>query len=141
MKNISKVLFFGLFVLKSILGFSQTDSINSTPKELITIVESWPEFPGGEEARINYLKSNVQLPKNWNPDSIAGKVYIQFIVEVNGNIANPKILRGLDPVLDSIAIKAIRNMPKWIPAKQKGKPVACIFNLPINFGTDKKKKK
>jgi periplasmic protein TonB len=141
MKNITKIVFIGLFVLKSILGFSQTDSINLTPKELITIVESWPEFPGGEEARINYLKSNVQLPKNWNPDSIAGKVYIQFIVEVNGNITNPKILRGLDPVLDSIALQAVTNMPKWIPAKQKGKPVACIFNLPIKFGTDAKKKK
>ena len=105
------------------------------------IVESWPEFPGGEEARINYLKSNVQLPKNWNPDSIAGKVYIQFIVETNGNITNPKILRGLDPVLDSIALKAVRNMPKWIPAKQKGKPVACIFNLPNKIGTDSKKLK
>jgi periplasmic protein TonB len=141
MKNISKIGFFGLFILKSILGFSQTDSIESSPNELITIVESWPEFPGGEEARINYLKSNIQLPKNWNPDSITGKVYVQFKVEANGNIANPKILRGLDPVLDSIALNAVRNMPNWIPAKQKGKPVACLFNLPIKFGTDIKKKK
>jgi TonB family protein len=139
MKSLIKIGL-GLIFLNSLSVFGQTESVDKPPKELIMAVESMPEYPGGDHARVQYLKTNVQLPKGWKPDSIVGKVYITFLVDVNGNIKNPKILRSLNPILDSIALNAVSKMPKWIPAKQKGKPVACQYNLPIKFGPDNKKK-
>ena len=127
-----------LFALTSIIAHGQTDSAKSTSIEKFTL-EDGPEFPGGQKARINYLQSNIKLPKNWNPDSITGKVYIQFMVEANGSILNPKVFRGLDPVLDSLALNTIRNMPNWTPAKKNGS--AETYILPIKFGTDTKKEK
>lgn len=106
-----------------------------------TFVEEMPQFPGGDDARIAFLKENIKLPNNWPPDSISGKVFVSFLVDEEGNIKFPCMLRGLNPILDSIAIATIRKMPKWIPAKQRGVPVRIQFNLPIKFGPDYKKKK
>ena len=106
-----------------------------------TFVEEQPQFPGGDEARIAFLKENIKPPDNWPPDSITGKVFVTFLVDLEGNIKYPCILRGLNPILDSIAIATVRKMPKWIPAKQRGAPVKVLFNLPINFGQHQKEKK
>jgi hypothetical protein len=93
-----------------------------------------PQFPGGDYARIAFLKENIKLPDNWPPDSITGKVFLTFLVDEKGNIKYPCIMRGLNPILDSIAIATIRKMPKWIPAKQRGVPVRVQFDLAIKFG-------
>jgi hypothetical protein len=103
--------------------------------------EEMPQFPGGEDARIIFFKENVKFPPDWPADSIKGKVFTTFIVDEYGNIKFPHILRGINPILDSIAISVIKRMPKWSPAKVRGVSVCSTFNLPIIFGTDPKTKK
>jgi protein TonB len=100
-----------------------------------------PEFPGGEAARVNFMKENIKFPANWPSDSIKGKVFTTFIIDENGNIKCPRILRGINSTLDSIAIAVIKKMPKWSPAKARGVSVSSAFNLPIIFGTKSKTKK
>ena len=137
-------LFCCFIIIFPIFAKAQCDSLKpykGDGKEAgYTVVEENPQFPGGEEARNAFLRANIKLPDNWPTDSIIGKVFITFLVDVEGNIKYPCILKGLNPVLDSIAIGTIRKMPKWIPAKQRGVPVQIIFNLPIKFGTDRKRK-
>jgi hypothetical protein len=144
MKLLIKLLFFCIIIFP---GFAkaQCDSLHhyvgdQKPIEG-TFVDEMPQFPGGDYARIAFLKENIKLPDNWPPDSITGKVFITFLVDIDGNIKYPCILRGLNSILDSIAIAAIRKMPKWIPARQRGVPVRMQFNLPINFGQYHKEKK
>jgi len=146
MKLLAKLFFFFIVVFPS-FAMAQCDSLQyytddaeGDVDDIVFAVEEMPEFPGGDEARVSFFKENIKLPNNWPPDSITGKVFIGFLVDVDGNIKYPCILRGLDPILDSIAIAAIKKMPKWIPAKQKGGPVRMQFNLPIKFGTDRKRK-
>jgi outer membrane biosynthesis protein TonB len=128
------------FVSSAIFG--QNNSSNSGIVEMgFTVVEEQPSFPGGVDSLQKYLTLKTKLPNNWRFDSINGKVFIEFLVESNGSISNPKILRGLNPILDSIAIGAIKVMPKWVPAKQRGEPVNCEFRLPILFGDQSKMKK
>ena len=97
------------------------------------VVESMPSFPGGEEAMMTYLEKKVRYPKEAAENGIEGIVYIEFVVEENGDIVKSKILRGLSEEIDNEALRVIRNMPKWIPGENDGKPVPASFVLPIKF--------
>ena len=133
-----------VYILLSISfgGFSQGKIKKSNPeKEYLTVIEEQPLFPGGDEELFKYLSSKAILPANMKADSAYGKVIITFIVDKDGNIKLPKILRGINPVLDSIAVEIIKNMPQWQPGKEKGVPVDCQNYAPIMFGNAKKTKK
>jgi len=138
---------FSIFILLCLSCFTQSimgqnDSLSQmSDEEWIEPLEIGPEFPGGNSARIKYFNDNAILPKNWNPDSITGKVFIVFLVDTNGAIRDPKILRGLNPILDSIALSAVKKMPNWTPGKVRDKNVQYMYNLPVEFGTTKKKNK
>ena len=101
--------------------------------EIFTVVEDAPSFPGGDEARIRYLQNNIKYPQMARESGIQGTVYVTFVVEPNGSVTNVKILRGIGGGCDEEAIRVIQNMPKWIPGKQRGKPVRVQFNMPIKL--------
>ncbi len=92
-----------------------------------------PKFPGGEKARIEYLLNNIKYPDEAKKKGVQGTVYITFVVEADGSITNPKVLRGFDKLCDEEAYRVIKAMPKWEPGSQKGKLVRVQFNLPIKF--------
>lgn len=100
---------------------------------IFTVVESEPEFPGGMEALYKYLAQNIKYPQLARENGITGKVYVQFVVEKDGSIANPKILRDIGGGCGAEAIRVVKAMPKWSPGKQRGKAVRVQFNLPVNF--------
>lgn len=117
------------------LLFSQTDTTDRAHDEIIFggICEVMPSFPRGDEARMKFIASNIKYTKRALDDSVSGVVYINFIVDEIGSIKSPKILRGIHPDLDSIAIDLIKRMPHWIPAENRGENIACPFNMPIRF--------
>ena len=92
-----------------------------------------PGFPGGDEARINYLKNSIEYPQMARESGIQGRVFVTFVVEKDGNITDVRILRGIGGGCDEEAVRVIKNMPKWVPGKQRGKPVRVQFNMPILF--------
>lgn len=101
--------------------------------EIFTVVEDQPNFPGGDEARILYLKDNIKYPQMARESGIQGTVYVTFVVERNGSVTDVKVLRGIGGGCDEEAIRVIENMPKWNAGKQRGKPVRVQFNMPIKF--------
>lgn len=100
---------------------------------IFTVVESEPEFPGGMEALYKYLGQNIKYPQLARENGITGKVYVTFVVEKDGSIANPRILRDIGGGCGAEAIRVVKAMPKWSPGKQRGKAVRVQFNLPVNF--------
>jgi TonB family protein len=98
-----------------------------------SVVEETPEYPGGDEARMEYFKNNVKYPEEARKQGIEGTVYITFVVEPDGSITNEQVLRGIGGGLDEIALEVVKNMPKWKPGKVKGEPVPVQFNMPIKF--------
>ena len=102
-------------------------------EEIFTVVENDPEFPGGMEALYEYLGKNIQYPTIAKENNITGKVYITFVVEKDGSIANPRILRDIGGGCGQEAIRVVKAMPKWKPGKQRGKAVRVQFNLPVSF--------
>jgi len=97
------------------------------------VVEKQPEYKGGYDAMINFLKKNMKYPETAKKSRIQGTVYIQFIVEKTGKISRVKILRGISKECDEEAIRVVNSMPKWIPGRQSGKAVPVMFQIPVKF--------
>ena len=114
---------------------SNTPSILEEPpvKEIFTVVEEQPGFVGGEESRIAYLQQNIKYPEEAKELGIQGKVFVTFVVEIDGSITDVKVLRGIGGGCDEEAIRVVSSMPKWVPGKQRGTAVRVQFNLPIKF--------
>ena len=101
--------------------------------QIFTVVENDPEFPGGMEALYKYLRDNIKYPQLARDNNITGKVYVTFVVERDGSIANPRILKDIGGGCGQEAIRVVKSMPKWTPGKQRGKAVRVQFNLPVSF--------
>lgn len=94
------------------------------------VVEQAPTFNGDLKA---FLAQNVKYPKKAMENGVQGRVLVSFIVETNGSISNVKVVRSVDPELDTEALRVVKKMPKWTPGMQKGKAVRVRFTLPISF--------
>lgn len=97
------------------------------------VVEQMPEYPGGMKAFFNYIKRKARTSELAEKTKKEGAVMIQFVVEKDGSITSPSIVRGLDARLDTAALDAIMVMPDWIPAKDHGIPVRCKYSVPVPF--------
>lgn len=95
------------------------------------IIEDMPGFPGGNAG--GYIKAHTYYPASALKEGKTGKVYVQFTIEKDGSIQNPRIARGIHPALDSVALEVISQLPKFQPAKSRGEPVAVNFTLPVTF--------
>ena len=96
-------------------------------------VETFPTYPGGDAARLSYLRDNLDYPEMAHNLNIQGTVYVQFVVEKNGEITNVSIARGIGSGCDEAAVNAVKNMPPWNPGLQRGIPVRTRFIMPIRF--------
>ena len=100
------------------------------------------EFPGGDRALLDFLKSNLVYPKAAQDSSIQGRVIVRFTVEKDGSITDVEVARSVYPALDEEAVRVVSMMPKWQPAMRKGDPIRSKFSLPIYFRlADEEKKK
>ena len=98
------------------------------------VVETMPEFPGGQQALFKYLSENVKYPVIAQENGIQGRVICQFVVNKDGSIVEVEVVRsGGDPSLDKEAVRVIKSMPKWKPGQQRGKPVRVKYTVPVNF--------
>ena len=101
---------------------------------VFVVVESMPEFPGGQQALFKYLSENVKYPVIAQENGIQGKVICQFTVNKDGSIVDIQVVRSAgDKSLDKEAVRVIQSMPKWKPGKQRGKPVRVKYTVPVNF--------
>ena len=101
--------------------------------EVYGSVERMPEFPGGMQAFQKYLKNFLIYPVQALKKKIEGVVVVQFVVETNGAITEPRIARHLEESMDSVALKLVKDMPKWTPASDFGTRVRCKYSLPVAF--------
>ena len=97
------------------------------------VCEEMPEFPGGMRECMNFLGKNVKYPETAQKNGVQGRVIVQFVVNRDGSIAEPKVVRGVDPELDAEALRVISIMPKWKPGKQKGEAVRVKYTIPVMF--------
>lgn len=110
---------------------------NST--RIYSVVEEMPEYPGGMKAFVNYLKRKLVYPPQAKKENLEGVVAVQLVVEKDGRITSPTVVRSLRADMDSAALTAIRNMPNWIPAREHGMRVRCKYSVPVQFKIERPK--
>ncbi|HYI78465.1 MAG TPA: energy transducer TonB [Chryseolinea sp.] len=100
---------------------------------IFTIVEQQAEFDGGFEAMAKFLAKNMKYPAQARRMGIEGSVFVSFVIDREGNISDPQVIKGISADCDKEAIRVVKMMPPWRPGKQNGKAVKCRFVLPIKF--------
>lgn len=103
--------------------------------EILEVVEVSAEFPGGRTALLDYLAKNMKMPQTAIDLGIYGKVYLRFVVAANGQLSDVFVQKGIDdcPDCDTEALRLVKEMPNWIPAKNDGKAVKSWNTLPVTF--------
>lgn len=105
-------------------------------QHIFMVVEQMPAFPGGQGALMKYLAEHIKYPELAKESGIQGRVFINFVVEPDGRIDHVKVLRGIGGGCDEEAVRVVKSMPRWVPGKQRGKPVRVSFNLPVKFALE-----
>ena len=111
----------------------------SVDDEVFVVVEEQAEFPGGLDSMYAYIQKNLVYPEKAKAEGIEGRVFVQFVIEKDGSISNILVKRAIGGGCEEAAVEIIKNMPKWKPGKQRGKPVRFQFTLPIKFELPKDK--
>lgn len=128
-----------LLLVKKVTLIPKVVNVRTIPEtldseeQIFFIVEEMPEFPGGELELRKFIANNIDYPAAAQENGIQGRVYVTFVVDKNGEVANAKIARGVDPALDKEALRVVNSLPKWIPGKQRGQTVNVSYTVPINF--------
>ena len=104
-----------------------------TVTELADKVDVLPTYVGGQEALVRWLQANLRYPGICLEHGVMGTVVVSFVVEVDGTLRDIGIQERVDPTLDKEALRLVRIMPKWNPAKLNGKSVAKKIALKIPF--------
>ena len=96
-------------------------------------VEVMPSYPGDMTECYMFLARHMHYPEEAAEKGIAGRVLIRFVVEKDGRLTNFEVIETPDPLLSDEALRVLKQMPQWIPAKNKGKDVRCRYSMPIQF--------
>lgn len=114
----------------TIINSDASTTSNYTP---IRWAEEMPKFQG---VINDYLSNHIHYPEIAKSSNIQGKVVIEFIISEDGSVSNLRLVKGIGGGCDEEAMAVVRNMPKWTPGKQNGKPVKIYMLLPITFKLD-----
>ena len=98
-----------------------------------------PKYPGGMAELMKWLQKEVKYPTAAAKDKIEGRVLVQFVVNEHGKVVNPKVIKGVHPLLDAEALRAVSEMKNWEQGVKDGVAVRVRYTLPVRFaigGTD-----
>ena len=116
-------------------------------------VEEMPKFPGGDQALMEFIENNLHCPKKMLRIGANGRVIVSFVVEKDGSITEPKVVKTtlkkksgkpyentrIIKQCEEEALRIVKMMPRWIPGKQCGVPVSVKYCAPVLFNQPKPK--
>ena len=135
-----KKLIIILFALTSVVNISAQQKKlfyllpSEKPKAGEVKIDQLPEFPGGQQALSTYFVRNLRYPVIAQESGIQGTAVCEFVVETDGTLTDIKISKSTgDKSLDKEALRLVKSMPKWNPAKSNGQPVRVKTSIPVKF--------
>jgi protein TonB len=102
-------------------------------EEIFTIVEQLPSYDGGDIAFVKFVQKNLVYPEKARRMGLEGRVFIQFIVEKDGSLTDFSILKGMMGGCNEEALRVMKNSPRWLAGKQRGRSVRVQMVIPITF--------
>ncbi len=115
-------------IIQPAIGADSTEN-----SKIFGAMEEMSSFPGGSAACMKYIADNLRYPYTQGDSSIQGRVILGFTVNEDGSLSDIKVMKSISPSLDEEAIRVVKSMPNWIPAKQNGKAVKTKYTLPVNI--------
>ena len=132
---------FGLFLvlLVCLPSFAQQKPVEKVDSDGVYLMpDQMPEFPGGMQAMMKFLTTNIKYPVEAQKKGVSGRVIVQFVIMEDGTLDQAKVIRGVDPLLDEEALRVVKSMPKWKPGMDRGEAVKVRFTAPIMFNLSRK---
>ncbi len=120
-------------VIEEVVQTVEEDVEEEDTDEIFIIVEESPQPIGGMAAFYQYVNDNIQYPRQAQTMRIEGRVFVQFVVDKDGNLTDIEVIRGIGGGCDEEAVRVLENAPRWQPGKQRGRPVRVKMVLPITF--------
>lgn len=99
----------------------------------IDFAEIMPKFPGGDNALLAFLNRNTKYPDREKEMDIEGQVIVKFVVNEDGRVSSPVIIRSDSPGFSKEAIRVVGELPRFEPGMQQGKAVKVNFSLPFKW--------
>ena len=117
------------------IGIEPYDPPVPNKQHIYQFAEKMPEYKGGMDAMFAFIKKNLNYPDYEKRNEIQGNVYVRFVVEKDGTLTRPEILRSVDGAknFDSEVLRVIQEMPKWIPGENNGEKVPVYMTIPFQF--------
>ena len=106
--------------------FDFTIAMDTT--EVLSMAEVMPEIEGG----LKKIYENIEYPREARMNNVEGRVFVKFIVDENGNVQNPEVLKDIGAGCGEAAIEGIKKV-KFKPGMQNGQPVSVYYTLPVTF--------
>jgi len=123
-----------LLLFENVTEYQPIETSETTQKpEPFSFVEEMPSFPGGEEALLSFMSTNIIYPEIAKRAGVEGKVFIGFIVEPNGSITEIQLIKGIGAGCDEEAIRVLKLAGDWNPGRQNGKSVRVRMTIPFSF--------
>ena len=113
----------------------------SDEDDIFDVVRNMPEFPGGMPGLMEFIRQNIRYPQAARQSRLEGRVIVQVVIDKDGSVIQPRILRSINPVLSADAafceeaLRIVSIMPKWKPGSQHGVNVKVRFTFPIGFAS------
>jgi TonB family protein len=111
----------------------KTSEYKQGEDQAYTYVDQMPEYPGGTDALLKFIDSNIKYPAEAKQKGVEGKVFVQFIVSKTGDIVGIKVIKGIESGCDDEAVRVCKMMHRWIPGRLNGKPVPVKIVIPFHF--------
>lgn len=98
-----------------------------------------PIFKGGSQGLEKWIQENIQYPADAAKAKIEGRVIVEFIIDKNGVVTSPRLVRGINDVFNNEALRVIKSLPRWTPGYAQGKPAKTRYTYPVTFKLAKAK--
>lgn len=96
--------------------------------EIFVAVEQEPELVGGLAA----LQREIEYPEFAIKAGLEGTVFVEFVVDEEGNVQDPEVARGVHKLLDEEALRVVKKMT-FEPGRQRNTPVKVRMTMPVTF--------
>jgi periplasmic protein TonB len=114
-------------------GESQQGAGEGDEAGIYTTIDVFPKYPGGDFARLAFIRNNAHIPEAAYKAGVQGVVMVVFVIETDGTLSNIQVTKGLGSGCDEEAIRVIKLMPRWEPGRRSGRPVKVMVKMPIVF--------
>lgn len=119
-------------------NYQLKDTLLAPEEEIVeqpiyNVIDQMPEFPGGMDKLLQFINDNMKYPTKAQTEGMQGKVIVQFIIDEDGYIIEPNIVRSVESSLDNEALRLIKMLPQWKPGTLKGKAVKVKYTVPVAF--------